>query len=159
MEGPGPADFNKLLGWLLYTLKCENHSSRYILFLPHCTATIQLINQSTHYMLVLTCTAVLSRPAQSSFHPTLSLTITIQFRLSKATHILKIKETSESSRFECIAFVDVRGKTHHSYWLSQWNNLSQLAKISKQKIPSERQCLKKNKETEGFWLSSANSDL
>ena len=141
VEGPGPGDFNKLLGWLLYTLKCENHSSRYILFLPHCTATIQLINQHI-IMLVLTHTAVLSRPAQSSLLPTLSLTITIQFLLSRATLFLKIKETSESSRFECIAFVDVRGKTHHSYWLSQWNNLSQLAKISKQKIPSERQCLK-----------------
>ena len=141
VEGPGPGDFNKLLSWLLYTLKCENHSSRYILFLPHCTATIQLINQHI-IMLVLTHTAVLSRPAQSSLLPTLSLTITIQFLLSRATLFLKIKETSESSRFEWIAFVDVRGKTHHSYWLSQWNNLSQLAKISKQKIPSERQCLK-----------------
>ena len=141
VEGPGPGDFNKLLSWLLYTLKCENHSSRYILFLPHCTATIQLINQHI-IMLVLTHTAVLSRPAQSSLLPTLSLTITIQFLLSRATLFLKIKETSESSRFECIAFVDVRGKTHHSFWLSLWFNLSQLAKISKQKIPSERQCLK-----------------
>ena len=98
----------QVLGWLLYTLMCENHSSRYILFLPHCTATIQLINQSTHYNVGLDshCCPLKASPIKSSSYIVFDYYHTVM--LSKATHILKIKETSESSLFECIAFVDVK---------------------------------------------------
>ena len=99
---------------LLYTLKFENHSSRYVLFLPRCITIIQLISRSTREV-----SASLSRTAQSGLYPTPSLNITIQLPLSKAAHTLKKKETTnESSNFECIAFVYVIGKTNYFYWLS-----------------------------------------